>query len=64
MNRQLATVARPGVIVSTLIDGDQAQTVTFRADPTERIGYTTEVSYGPARHATGDHAAALTRETR
>lgn len=44
-------VARPGVIVSTIVDGLHAETVTFTADPTEHIGFTVKVARGPEQDA-------------
>jgi hypothetical protein len=60
MNPQLVNHVRPGVIVSTILDREtqQAQTVTFRADKTTRVGFTTEVQYGPASDFTAQHALA------
>lgn len=54
-----ATVARPGVIVSTIADKEQAQTVTFRRDLSAHIGFTTEVRYDEPRDAYTAHIDAL-----
>lgn len=35
---QYATRIRPGLVVSTLVTADDAQTVTFMADPSQRSG--------------------------
>ena len=54
-----ATVVDPGVIVSTISDADQAQTVIFRADPTVRLGYTTEVWHDEPVNALIQHETAI-----
>lgn len=61
--RKLATVARPGVIVSTRIDTtglhDQAQTVTFTTIPGERPSFTTTVAYTTPARAEHQHDEAV-----
>lgn len=56
----LVNHVRPGVIVSTILDraAEQVQTVTFRADATARVGFTTEVKYAPAADFVAQHALA------
>lgn len=61
---QLVNVARPGVIVSTIKDGAQAQTVVFTADAREDIGFTTEVFYSPVQHGLAEHANQVARVSR
>ena len=58
---QFVNVARPGVIVSTIVDGEQSQTVVFTADSRETVGFTTDVFHGPARFAQADHANQVAR---
>ncbi|MBN0040219.1 hypothetical protein JN535_08570 [Cellulosimicrobium cellulans] len=54
-----ATVVDPGVIVSTISDADQAQTVIFRADPNVQLGYTTEVWWDTPVNALVQHETAI-----
>lgn len=56
---QYATPIKSGVIVSTLIEDGRAQTVTFRRDLTERIGFTTTVVYDRAADAYAAHIDAI-----
>lgn len=54
-----ADVAAPGVIVSTITGPDAAQTVIFRTEPDERLGYTTEVLHDTPGNARAQHELAL-----
>lgn len=53
---RLVTRVAPGVVVSTIQDGDKAQTVTFVADPTTRSGCNVAgVVYGPLSRLREQH---------
>lgn len=58
---KFANVARPGVIVSTVVDSIQAQTVVFTADSRENVGFTTDVFYSEPEHAAAEHANQVAR---
>jgi hypothetical protein len=58
--RRLANVARPGVIVSTIVESDgRSETVTFTRDPSETVGFTTKVERGNSADALVAHALAV-----
>lgn len=54
--QRLVTRVAPGLIVSTIDDGDRAQTVTFVSDPEHRSGANVVgVTYGPLSEAGQQH---------
>lgn len=60
ITRRIAQVARPGVIVSTLVDEGRVETVTFTRDLSARPGFTTKVERSDkARDADAMHALAV-----
>lgn len=52
-------VARPGVIVSTIVQGQDAETVTFTATPGKGLGYDVAVQRDTADMALAQHALAV-----
>lgn len=58
--RRMAQVAKPGVIVSTIVTRDGVETVTFANDRAARLGFTTKVERSrDERDADAMHALAM-----
>ncbi len=56
-----ATVVDTGVIVSTIVEDGEVETVTFRVDPSAPVGFTTSVQRGGEGRAEELHQIALAR---
>lgn len=54
-----AHVAGPGVIVSTIVEAEQAHTITFTRDRRERLGYTLTVVHSTPTKARDTHDTQL-----
>lgn len=59
ITQRFAQVARPGVIVSTIVEDGRAETVTFSRDPSTLPGFTTKVERGEAADALAMQALAV-----